>query len=552
MSVLTREATGFLIRQPVGDLNQLSFDRDDAAIANTISALWKQNDTELIKAAMLDRYAQEIKTETDETTGATIATLDGGVELKTNEAMSKAINAGQFEITRMYLINGINRERATLFTEPDLSYTYDPETVEPIITEVREDSGAELGAIRWDSLADGIGSSILYFSVSGSKLLEDVVTPNQFWYAFADEIEENGEKRATNGGSLDEASLVVMQLASTSSKNRFAAWYGPSVDYPLGRHVIYETSSSWYDIPDRSDGGLEYTIAGDYSEHATEDEVANPLSLAAMKGKSYGGPVYPFSILYGDPAPNQLLPTSTTLNEISTEVDLIASVILGSAGKGARGKEILKRESGGDIPANTSEGLIVTSRGQDLTQGGWSPTHAAAAQSVIDAQIQRVCDAHSVPSALVVGDGTYPSGVAFDRMMMPLVRYRNLRVEANRPSVRRRWEIEKALINATTGKDTIPRDAKETWDPGARAFPVDQSEKIDNMTKRIAAGEADIIDMVQEMRHIDTVEAAVNFITERKELKDENPELFKKKEPEPEAPPQGGLASRLRGARGKQ
>ncbi len=555
-SVLTTTPTKIL-RQHVANPEQYRDGIDRGAVAEVVQTLHRTNDIGLVRDAMINRYAKTIHKSTDQNTGATTSKLVTGRVEAMDQGMMQAILAGQFEITRQYTMDMIVRKSATLFSEDGLRYEYDTDGVDETMLELRTDSGANISVQRWDSLACGTGSSLLYLSVMNGVLQESEVPLCSFWYAFGNTVTEaDGNVRPPNTDNIDEASVVVMELgaAGNDGKGRFAAWYGPSSLYDMGRHCVYE-ANAWYEIPDVGDHGsgvLDYTLSGNMETGAGMDEIANPLTAWADQSSDWGVPVYPFVILYYDPLSSGLLPSSTSLYDACQEFDLAGSLILGAAGKGARGLQAVEQADGGastTLPDNVSEGYVVIGRGLQLSQKGWSPAHAKAASEVLDHAIRNAATAFNVPSFLVSPNqsGNVPSGVALDIMMDPMRRFRQSRINLNRRSVARRFDVERALVNATLGTETIPTGAREVWVAGNIEIPRDPQLVVETWTARIAAGEADIADMAEDMRGLESREAAWNYIETAKQEQAANGVQTPAQEPE-QAPV--GIAGRIRARRG--
>ena len=480
------------------------------------------------------------------TTTVTVKRVSDNFNSVVDTATKAAIRDGQFEFCRLQLYDNIVGATATLFTEEGVKYEYDNEKAGEYITEKRQETQVMLSDMRWDTIACGVKSCYMYLEVKGDRLVETEVRPTSIWVIFADSITDNGKPRATDTNNIDEASLVIMQLAG---EDQFAAWWGPSEMYPTGRHCTY-TAKKFSDVPNPEDkGSSEYTIQGEYSDTIYDPMMlANPLTLWGVKGGS-NPPVYPFSILYGSPLSTGLAPVSTSLYETGLEFDLAASLILGAAGRGARGAQVVKQTDANadpmDIPDNTSEGMIVMGRSKDLQFTGWSPTHAKAAMEVLSDQAKKIAEANHVPGYLAVSNDSAapPSGIAVRRLNEPRTDFRRLRVNMNRAGVARRWEIEKALLNAVEGKAVIPENTVEVWHAGNIEFTVDPTEKLAEWEQRIKIGEASILDVIQDMRGFSNISDALVWAEERKQLIDENKELLDALKPAAPAaaPARGGL-----------
>lgn len=546
MSILSRKAN--LVRHMV-DLSTVDCGVDSTKVAKQCRALSGEKDLDDVRQAMIDRYAQVIVSVKDDRTGTNDSALyRASAQLKLDFAASQAILAGQQEIVRLYLYNNIVRQRATLFTEPTQRYEYESPDTGETMGEIRDDGDANICAQRWDTYADGIGSCALYISDSGGELSYSEIPPHRLWYAHAETISDDGADRATNTADLDEATCVVIEMAPTGNERRFCAWYGECDRYENGRQCVY-TGKDWREIPDPG------TTAIDYSESAKTfvkgaTDVANPMVLIARSQGEAGAPVYPIAMLYGDSMQSGLMPVSSSLYDVASELDLMGSMILGAAGRGARGATAFKKGEDTVIPDSFDEGTIFLGRGQELEKFGWPSLHSKDAMEVVNQFARHIAESFSVPGWLVVADhgGDIPSGVALEIMTLPLTRCRSARIALNRHSVRRRFEVERVVINGAIGSPAIPWDERETWYPGERAWPRDPAMRLQEWQTRITMGEADLGDVVQEMRGLRTYEESLNWIEERKELREENKEILSLPAAAPAA--RASLAERLRGGGG--
>lgn len=557
------EQTPTLQRKHIEDLSGVRC--IDSATAQKLDYLLqsirRDNDLKLVQTAMINRYATVIR-EVKDASGAIEKRVDKPDSLM-DLALQKAILAGQYETIRLDLLNSIVGQSATLYTETTQTFTYNPggKKVQQLVSDVRQEGGADASVVRWDAYACACKSALLYLGVAGGKLVETPIAPQYFRWAFAPTILEQRNtggvtERTTLTDQLDEATCIGMELESTSRTKRWATWYGPSNWYPLGRYCIYE-GQDWADVPDPRNraamqNALDYTVNGEMIRGATLDQMANPLSLWANLSGNPNIPTYPFAILYHDPLQDGLLPVSTSLYEICRELDLAASMILMAAVKGAKGARALKRDlTSKEIP-DSDEGLLILGRGDDLINVGWSPTHAKAAQEVINEIARHTAEANHVAGWMVVADqtGEPPTGIALETMADDMSRFRDQRHRLNIPGQGRRFEIEKAMINAERGRaskarngsEAIPPETKETWDPGRRVFPRDKAAVVDVWGKRIDRGEADLADMVQDMRRLKSREEAINFLDERAKEREKDPEKWARIDGlKPKAEQQGGF-----------
>lgn len=539
---------GRRIHGPLPDLSQVARGFDSGVMSEALGTLYRRDDLASLKSAMIQRYATVLETRTHADIGVVKQVQ---VPYTTRDAaMQDAILMGQFELARLYLFDSLVRQTATLFSVPTSRFAYSTDGLDATMADLRLSGHADMAAVRWDALSVACGSSALYLSVRRGVLWETEVPLTSLWWAFPAwvEVEGAGQDDA-NGADLDDAGVMVMQIEGGSDGDcRFLAWYGPTQEWPLGRHCSY-TARQWYDIPKPGTKGCrEFAFAGGADPGQMVDgdaleglELANPLTLWAQRSNDWSLPTYPFAPLAYDPLSPGLFPTSTSIYQVCQEFDIASGLILGSAVRGARGQRILSRPQGGSIPANAEEGLTVLDREQTLTIGGWAASNSRDAMDVVDQMARHIAEAHSVPGWLVVADkGDVPSGYAVKLMTQPLQDMRGMRAALNRSYVARRFDIERALVNATLGSTAIPVDAVETWDAGQRDFPEEEVALMQAWQAKVDMGVADIADVACDLYQIDTREEAWAMLEAHKAEADAHPDLVKAPAPEPVAQPFGG------------
>jgi len=280
-----------LLRHPV-EPSDFHRGYDDSLVNDACNTLYGIGDRALVLDAFVDRFARVLKRVDDGDTGTTNTVLVDFVT-QIDGAARAAIMAKQFEVCRGQYFESIASAQANMFSQAGLRYQYSTDKAGDTIAEKRAESGSALSAQRWDLLSCGVKSAALYIEIKGTKLVETEVRPTALWIIHAESITDDGKGRATDTMDIDEASLVIMQLQG----EKYAAWWGPSAKYPVGRHCVF-TAKKFSDVPPpESKDKSEYTTAGGYQEGPVgADELANPLTLWGGYSKS-DPPVYPFSIL---------------------------------------------------------------------------------------------------------------------------------------------------------------------------------------------------------------------------------------------------------------
>ena len=194
------------------------------------------------------------------------------------------------------------------------------------------------------------------------------------------------------------------------------------------------------------------------------------------------------------------------------------SIILGAAGKSAKGVQQLNKDAGATAPdvSNWSEGQIVLGKGLSMTQSGWSAINAKDASDVLEKYIRRLATDNHIPEYLLTRSGAseIPSGVALKQMIEPMNEYRTKRASAARGAVARRWTLEKALINSVdTG--IIPIESEEQWQPGEIQASEETATQLANWSIRLDRKMGDIADAAIDIVKLDTREKAWNWLKER-------------------------------------
>ena len=540
----------------------------ESRVATVRRTIRRSNDVDLVRSAMIQRYAMRLQ-KLQDATGVEKTTLIAGtgtnqvaerIATQRNEAAYAALNAGIYELTRLYAADNIIDKTATRFSGIGANYEYDgDQKVEEWMSDIRSRAGVTLIEQQWDHISFACGSAVLYLSTVGDQMSYDIIWIDGFYWAFAEEIwdRDTETRRPTNTTDLDEASVVAIRLSGGADNlSRYAAWYGASERYPRGRHVRYD-ARSWYDIPDPGDGGLDYVWTGARSEYTRSPDVeqlANPLSLYQELHK-IAGPEYPFVVLRGRPIDTDVLCPATGLSiwDLSAEYDVAASVALYAANKGAVGKEVLKQSDGsaGRVPDTVHARTTVLDRGWDLTVTGWGPAHAKSAMEVIADQVKMISEAYHVPSFLVAPDwSTFPSGIALRMARTDMDAYRDTTVEVARPAVRRRFDIERALVNLSEGKVAIGADVRETWNAGELRWPEEPDVEISVAQQRLQMGVDDLGDTVMKLRQLPSHEAAIRYLEERQQQAEQHEVLSGPQQQQQPQQPQT-LRERLLARRGE-
>jgi hypothetical protein len=237
---------------------------------------------------MAERYAVEI------VQGENKAGEQVSLVARSDQAKKAAIDKGLYEVVRSYLLNRIEAELATLWSE-GVTYVYDKATpeFETDLADARKDGSDVLSMMRIDGLSVVCNSAAGLIQVVGGKYNYQPIRCDCIWIPFADTIIDDGTERAIIETNIDEATCVIVQVGKSADrqKNKYAAWYGVSDTYERGRFVQYE-ASAWYEVPDVGNP--------DATEYIDGEDIANPLSTYALKNP--GNPEYPIITWLGSSA----------------------------------------------------------------------------------------------------------------------------------------------------------------------------------------------------------------------------------------------------------
>jgi hypothetical protein len=362
-----------------------------------------------------------------------------------------------------------------------------------------------------DYLACAVNGSLVYVDWVGGHLKYHVVSPACFYALYHETILDNGEPRAVDYSEIEDATAIILQLSGPLLHNprekQFLAIFGRSEEYPWGRHVTYR-ATRWDAIPQVDKGGVEYKI---------DNKIANPMSWVAAQMPDSSMPEYPIAAIDGGLAKTQdgILSPTTSLYENCLEIDAGYSRLLKDALNAARGKDIIKNESGQPLPRSL-EGTVSLLDGQTYEDAGRDAAHAEKAQLVLEGIVATVGSGYSVPDYHLVSSSAAlesESGVALMIKTRPLMEFRDYRIQVNRPSVDKIFEIERSKLLAhdpETGAKLT--DVHQAWDPGRLTIPEDRAAKVGRLTAAQTAGYIDVVRAVREYHNLATDEDAKRML----------------------------------------
>lgn len=500
-----------LIRQTSLKLRDLSYEIDETNVDNALSYFERRNDVHYVREKYKSRAAVGIR----KTEG------ESGYETYTKSRIEEMIDQGELEVITIGTGPKVVTERATLFTNKTQSWDYlsgenkerDDETA-TTIAEQRKAGGFHVHLPNADWIASGIETGPLYVDWVSGHLGYRAFSPNCLHVGFGDAIQENGQERAIDYLSLEDASVVVILLSgsrgdkdSAADLNQYIAYFGRSEKYQYGRRVVFE-ARSWKDIP-------EQELATDY--RLKSGEIANPLSWMAAKKAKEGVyvPEYPVCLFKGGltKTSDSIKPLSTSLYESCLEIDIAISKILKASLSSALGKDVLTNELGHEIP-RCLEGAILLHKGQTLNIMGQPVANALGAMEITKDSMRAIAEGYGVPGYKVVAmeGGNPESGVALFIRTQPQIEDREQRINVNKQEVERLWNIERYMYEFVTEKPLGNKDTKQVWNPGRYVMPESELDKVTRLTAAMEKGLIDYPRAVRDYLNLPTDRDAMDFI----------------------------------------
>jgi hypothetical protein len=485
-------------------------------------------DKDQIHAEMKSRFAIGIKK------------IDGenGYETYERGLAKTAIEQGLYETATTGIGNKIISSRAVLFSNETGHWDWVRETeqegqqiaetdeeVADLVTWHRTLGRFQPNIIAADYTACAVESGPMLMGWSAGHLTYDSFSPACMWIVFPEKVSEDGEERAANYSSLEDAYCVVIQLSANTSvgqgsahNNQYLAIFGASEDYERGRYVTYE-ASVWSSIPHVGDDA-----AMDWTDDAG---VGNPLTVVAQENN--GGPEYPIIVLRGGMSitNDAILPMSASLYNNCSELDLDISVVLHDGISVAKQTIAITRDGGSTLP-RTTEGLMDLRDGNTAHVLDQKFDNVTGCYELVQNIQKQVSEGYNVPGYSVVeGESGIPeSGIALLIKTRPLIKHLENRAMYARPEIQRLWEIENALSQAYS-EDRKPiadiSEVKQIWDPGRYVIPESLAEKRDRLEAARKAGQISYVREMRDLHNLSTDADAVKYIERMQEQNQEHP-----------------------------
>jgi hypothetical protein len=526
-----------IIRQTIEDARFNELMTRESLVDDMVAYFDRTRDHSLIRDAIKVRFGLGIKAKEDPNN-----TAAAPIETYVREGFTTQVNSGITEAISIGLGNKIIGAIATLFTERGQKFSLVHETVEDVesaeelLMQNRDAGQFTTSVADADRRAVECGSSAILLTYDVQNVVYQVFSPSRVRIFHADTIIEGDKVRAVDKTDIEDASVVIFRLSQVGQDRwTWLAIFGRSREYDRGRYTMFTASNTFTEVPAI---GAEDVIMDWQTETG---EYANPLTDWALQNPDDDLPEYPVVIVHsGIPTIDEVMPVSYSLYNDCKEFDVSASHLLSTANDAARGTFAVTRvEQARSMPLpRTIVGAVEFPPGMT----GEYIAHGAADSNVAWEQIQDMqisfASGFGVPDYMVVSkDHTLDasSGVALQVKTRPLIKNRERRVELNRPSVRRIFEIEKAYIQLfnedNNAEATLLGECEQTWEPGDLVLPVNKKEHIDGIIALMDKGLLDTIAGLREYYQTPTDQEAIEIYEKMKERAQEFPPLVEKEEP---------------------
>jgi len=525
-----------ILRRALLEHNASKVEIERTIIDSAVAYFDRTGDHEALRTALKERFAVGITKTTSIAEDGTAS--DTGYETYSKSAKELQIDSGIIEAVTSGIGGKITSALANLFTAQNQSWAFvkegddgskEPsEDAEALIKEHRAAGGFSTALVNTDLLACSINGAYLLVTWVGGHLQYHVVNPTSFSAIFHEDILDNGERRAVDYSQIEDATVVVIRLSGSldaaPDKQQYLAMFGRSKEYEYGRHVTYR-ASKWDNIPDVGRGGVEYVIPAGF---VGAGQIANPMSWLAAQDKSVIVPEYPIISLSGGQVKTGqgLLTLTTSLFDNCVEIDVAYSRLLKDSLNAARGKDVITNP-GGEVLPRSLEGAVSLVGDQTLEVVGRPGINAQQGLKVLEGVVTSVGGGYNVSDYMLVSDPislAASSGIALYIRTKPLIDFRGYRIQANRPQVRRLFDVEKALLSAHAPEQGAILDGiSQVWNPGTYMIPEDDALKTARLAAATQAGHIDYVRAVREANGFATDREAESFIDMMEERKGDYP-----------------------------
>lgn len=385
--------------------------------------------------------------------------------------------------------------------------------------------------IQADTLACGCDSCLLHVYLKGDDLAYDVVWPSSVQVVFGSNLDDKTQsrgyvKRFVDTTDLEDASAVIVFLGGGSEKSTWQAYVGACQDWPNGRMVSYQQTTSW-PIPKPGDSAI-------LSEYERQDVgICNPMTHVVSTIKGVGlGYEYPLVVIRGDAryGANECIPISDTFFCNCKEIETAWSVLLRSGIKAARGKDIISLGASGDrLPESLD--VVVVPAGCTYQYIPGNSSGVTSAMDAITTLTRAVGSSRGVPPYVIIGPvpSQPESGVALAIRTAPLIDSRNTRIRLNTAQVQKIGYCEMALLTETDPSlASMFAGVRSVWTPGQYQVPTDMSTMLLDIEKARTLEINDQVESVRLAKGFKTDQDAIDWI---KKLAERDPD-YRGLEPE--------------------
>lgn len=503
-----------LIRQSLIDVRALSLETQTSVVDDALAYFGRQNDHDAVLDKLEDRFGYGVRKDEE-----------GGFETYAREGIIFKIQQGEYETLTGGIGPRIVSATANLFTQKTQAWDWvkgedsegnpiPADDVAEKIQQLRHDGGFFNEIIKADTISCSVESGPMLTSWQGGGLRYNAFSPACLYAIFQDEILDDGEPRGVDYTDIEDATVVIIQLArstdgriANASDNAYMAFFGRSDQYPYGRFVQY-VANNYYDIPEVGEyGAVDYPGPGPKGE-------GNPLSILATQVSRYV-PEYPVIILNGGITitDDTLVPVTTSLWENCVELDVGLSRLLKDVLNAARGKDVVTSDSGEPLPVSL-EAFVSLHNTQSLQVLGRDASHSQVALEVLKDMSRSIAEGYNVPGYQVFqSSDTFPeAGVALHIRTRPLIDFREKRIKKNEVMIARQFEIERSLHEFHSGEPAIPDDVKQVWGPGRYIVPESEAEKAERLQKAQKARYISYVRAVRDYHDFPTDKDAEAYI----------------------------------------
>jgi hypothetical protein len=533
-----------IVRTAINDLAVQELVAREAAVDVVTNYFNRQTDITQVKASIKVRYGYGIKSVQDPNNSTAV------LETYVKENFHEAVDAGLIDAITIGYGQKITNALATLFTESGLRFglvhpndTKDNRvdvTAAEVLLKDNRDKGSFLSVMTSaDQKSVQVGSSAVLIAPVRGSLCYQVLSPADVRAFFSDTISEEGRIRATDKTDIEDASVITIRLSNVNLDTwNYLAIFGQSDEYPMGRYVEYQASNIAAEIPAfNSEGTVEYFVETDGGVI-----YCNPLTYWANMNPDLDLPEYPIAVLDGGVTEaNEYMPITESLYDNCLKFDEKASHLLSTSQDDARGTMVFSRtETGAGKPLpRTATGAIVTEPGIDTERVDHDSQASVDAWTVLEKEMIQCAGGFGIPAYYIVEEDSQfaqaSSGIALQVKTEQLKKARQKRIAKNRPSVRKIFTVEQALISLFSEADetdiVLLNETEQRWDAGEIKLPQNKTEVVQYIDTLMNNGIMDTIAGIKEFYQLATDQEAIEVYEKMKDRATDFPSLVEPEKP---------------------